>query len=124
MATFIITAEVSKPPTEILWLAVVTGGVICSKAFLAGQRPSIAYRAALATRRVTFLTEAFSALHQRLALLILELIALNKPGWKWQLAPTEARFREQAGRPYNATLCITFVTGEEQVAEAWAPVRR
>ncbi len=118
-ATVFVVRDLANIPARILWIVILVGGTVCNWDFLAhdGRGASITYHAALASRRLVYMTDAFVEAHPRLCELIAKLMG-SFAGCKWRMARDEASFRPRAAR--EPTVAIAFVTTAEQLSEAWS----
>lgn len=59
-----VVRDLGEPPQEVLWNAVLVGGAICLDSFLeTGSGPCRAFKPALETQRIVWMTDAFIAAH-------------------------------------------------------------
>ena len=115
-------ASVFEPPTEVRWHAILGGGTIVDVAFVkSGTGVSQAFKAALQTQRVLWLTDAFMDSHRDLARGLVNRMGNGHGGCQWRLAQDRAHFLQRAGKDKNKAILLCL-QGEKADA-CWAGVK-
>lgn len=121
-ASVFVVKEIQQPAKSVVWHAALIGGAVCTwDRVMAGIGPAVVYKAALSSKRIVYMTDAFLAECPRIAALIVDRAGRHS-GCKWKFTNDLVHFTARATA--TPTIAIAFLGSGESGAAACPGVKQ